>query len=155
MKFTVKLCFMLALFLVSWQAAAQATMPRKGETTNVKRDGVARKFGKMVEIKNGKEMPLSRTYTAEDGTKVTSSGMVTFADGTKEKLPDGYAVNKQGKKVIYEDDMIAPRKIRENQKEKTGKTETEVIMKEKTKLTITEDTERKAIYDTVRTVETK
>jgi len=155
MKRIFKLFFTLTLIAVCQLASAQATMPKKGEPKKIMRDGVARKFGKMIEIKNGKEMPLSHTYTASDGTKVSSGGMVTFADGTKEKLPEGFAINKQGKKVIYEDDMIAPGKIREHQKQVTGKDETTVIMKEKTHEIVNDSTKRKLIIDTVRTVETK
>jgi hypothetical protein len=154
MKRIFQLFFTLTLIVICQFASAQATMPRKGETGKVMRDGVARKFGKMVEIKNGKEIPLSRTFTAA-GTKVSSSGMVTYADGTKEKLPEGFAINKEGKKVIFEDDMIAPAKIRENQKKVTGKEETTIIMKEKTHVIVNDSTQRKLILDTVRTVETR
>ena len=149
-----KLCFFLALAFMGLEAQAQATMPRKGEPKQTMRDGVARKFGKMVEFKNGKEMPLRGSFSA-GGTKVSNSGMVRYPDGTKEKLPEGYAINKQGEKVILEDDMIAPEKIRKHQKEVTGKDETSVTITEKTRVIINDSTGRKAVYDTIRTVETK
>ena len=155
MKILAKLCFFLALAFIGLEASAQATMPRKGEPKKIMRDGVGRKFGKMVEFKGGKEIALSKTYTAKNGTKVTSAGMVTYADGTKEKLPEGYAINKEGNKVIIEDDMIAPTKIREHQKEVTGKDETSVTITEKTRVIVNDSTGRKAVYDTIRTVETK
>ncbi|MBK0404461.1 hypothetical protein I5M27_15790 [Adhaeribacter sp. BT258] len=154
MKILTKLCFFLALTFLGVEAQAQATMPRKGAPKQTMRDGVARKFGKMVEFKNGKEMPLRGAYSA-GGTKVSNSGMVHYADGTKEKLPEGYAINKQGEKVILMDDMIAPEKIRKHQKEVTGKDETSVTITEKTRLIINDSTGRKAVYDTIRTVETK
>lgn len=154
MKILTRLCFIMALIFMGLEASAQATMPRKGETNKVMRDGVARKFGKMVEFKNGKEMPLRGSYSA-GGTKVSNSGMVRYANGTKEKLPEGYAINKEGEKVILEDDMIAPQKIREHQQKKTGSTETSVTITEKTRLIINDSTGRKAVYDTLRTVEVK
>jgi len=145
MKRILQLSLFLFFITVCQVALAQA----------VKRDGVTRRSGKMIEIKNGKEMSLTRTFTATDGTKVSSSGMVTYADGSKEKLPEGFAINKQGKKVIYKDDMIAPAKIREHQKQVTGKDETTVIMKEQTHVIVNDSTKRKLVYDTIRTVETK
>ncbi len=155
MKILAKFCFFSALVLSSWQVSAQASLPKKNDPQKPRRDGVARISGKMVEIKNGKTMPLSRTYKAENGTQVSAAGLVTFPDGRKEKLAEGYAVNKEGNKVIFEDDMLAPEKIRENQKEVTGKTETEVITTQKVKTIINDSTKRKAVRDTIRTTEVK
>ena len=62
---------------------------------------------------------------------------------------------KEGNKVIIEDDMIAPDKIRKHQKEVTGKGETSVTITEKTRVVVNDSTGRKAVYDTIRTVETK
>jgi hypothetical protein len=154
MKFAARLAFFLTLSFLAFQASAQATMPEKGKISRYK-DGVARKFGKMIEIKKGKEMPLSRTYTAENGTKVMADGTVIFQGGKKEKLKEGYAVNRQGEKVILEDDMIAPDAIREHQKEVTGTDETVINYSEKTKVIINDSTGRKAVKDTIRNYQEK
>ena len=150
MKLLPKICFFFALALWSYSAAAQASMPRKGEKVTY-RDGVGMKFGKMVEFKNGKEKPLSRTYTAANGTKLMPNGTVIYPGGNKEKLPDGYAVNKEGNKVILADDMIVPEKIREHQRKVTGKDATTITIREETRTTINEETGRKAVHDTIRT----
>jgi len=150
MKIFARFSFFLALVLMSLQVSAQATMPRKNAPKNTMRDGVARKFGKMVVIKQGKEMPLTKTYTAGNGTKVLANGTVIFPDGRKEKLTEGYAVNQEGAVVILEDDMIAPEKIRERQQQVTGKTETTISTVEKMHVIINDSTGRKAVRDTVR-----
>src|SRR5690606_24132530 len=54
MKMFSRFGFLFALVLFSLQVSAQATMPRK-TATNPKRDGVARKFGKLVELRQGNE----------------------------------------------------------------------------------------------------
>ncbi|KAA9325398.1 DUF6799 domain-containing protein [Adhaeribacter soli] len=151
--FKLFLCWALALFV--FQASAQATMPRKGAPKHAMRDGAAKKFGKMVEIRKGKESPLTRTYTAENGTKVMTNGTVVFPDGRKEKLAEGYAINKQGNKVILEDDMIAPKEIREQKQRVTGDSERTITVTEKTRVIINDSTGRKAVRDTIRTTETK
>lgn len=155
MKSALKLFMSVVLALFVFQASAQATMPRKGAPKHAMRDGAARKFGKMVEIRKGKETPLTRTYTTQNGTKVMANGTVIFPDGRKEKLAEGYAINKQGNKVILEDDMIAPDEIRQHQQQVTGKTESSITITEKTRLVINDSTGRKAVHDTLRTVETK
>lgn len=154
MRIIAALSLFLAFAFTSNQTYAQASKPSKNANYKM-RDGVARKFGKLVVIENGKEKPLTSTYTAANGTKVKTDGTIQFADGTSEKLKDGYAVNKQGDKVIFADDMIAPTEIRKHQKQVTGKDATNITVIEKTKVTINDSTGRKAVYDTTREEKTE
>lgn len=144
------LLFLLCVSFFAFDAAAQASKPRKNAPYTM-RDGAARKFGKMIVIKNGKEKPLTGTFTANNGTKVYANGTVKFADGTEEKLAEGYAVNMEGNKVILADDMIAPTEIRKHQVKVTGKDATTISIMEKTKTVINDSTGRKAVHDTIRT----
>ena len=140
----------LCLTAFGLEASAQASKPRKNAPYTM-RDGAARKFGKLVVIKNGKEKPLTSTFTANNGTKVMPNGSIKFADGTEGKLEEGYAINMEGNKVIFADDMIAPTEIREHQRKVTGKDATSISITEKTKVIINDSTGRKAVRDTVRT----
>ena len=146
LKISLSLC--LVLFL-AMQANAQASKVQ-ANSKNPKRDGVAMKFGKMVRISNGKETPMTQPFEAK-GTKVATNGTVTYSDGKKEKLPEGYSINMEGRRVILEDDMIAPEKIREHQIATTGDSGTVIYFEEQTKTVINESTGRKAVRDTVKT----
>lgn len=150
MKKTAQILFSFCfMFFLAFQVNAQATKPMK-DSPNPKRDGVAMKFGKMVRISNGKETPMTQAFSAK-GTKVSPDGTVTYADGKKEKLKEGYSINMEGRRVILEDDMIAPEKIREHQIATTGDSGTVIYFQETTKTVINESTGRKAVRDTVRT----
>jgi len=141
---------LLCLTAFGLEASAQASKPRKNAPYTM-RDGATRKLGKLIVIKNGKEKPLTTTFTARNGTKVMPNGMVKYADGTEEKLAEGYAINMDGNKVIFADDMIAPNEIRKHQVKVTGKDATTISIMEKTKVVINDSTGRKAVRDTVRT----
>ena len=141
---------LLCLTAFGLEASAQASKPRKNAPYTM-RDGATRKSGKLIVIKDGKEKPLTSTFTAKDGTKVMPNGMVKFADGREEKLTEGYAINMDGNKVIFADDMIAPNEIRKHQVKVTGKDATTISIMEKTKVVINDSTGRKAVRDTIRT----
>ena len=150
MKVIAALFLFFCFSFTSPEVYAQASKPRKNAPYTM-RDGVARKFGKLVIIQNGKEKPLTKTFTAQNGTQVLSNGTVKFADGTSGKLEEGYAINLQGDKVIFADDMIAPSEIRVHQKKVTGKEGTTISIVEKRKVVINDSTGRKAVHDTLRT----
>ena len=150
MKILRVVFLLLCLTAFGQEASAQASKPRKNAPYTM-RDGATRKFGKLIVIKNGKEKPLTSTFTANNGTKVLPNGTIKFADGTEGKLEEGYAINMEGNKVIFADDMIAPTEIRKHQVKVTGKEATAISITEKTKVIINDSTGRKAVRDTVRT----
>ena len=150
MKLLRVILLLLFLSFVGFEAAAQASKPRKNPPYTL-RDGAARKFGKLIVIKNGKEKRLTSTFTARNGTQVLPNGTVKFPDGTTDKLEEGYAINMEGNKVILADDMIAPTEIRKHQVKVTGKDDTTISITEKTKTIINDSTGRKAVHDTIRT----
>jgi len=154
MKIIASLLLFLSFSFTGSEASAQASKTSKNPPYTM-RDGVTRKGGKLVVIQNGKQKPLTSTFTAGNGTKVKPDGTIVFADGTSEKIKEGYAVNMQGEKVIFADDMIAPAEIRKHQKEVTGKDATNITVIEKTKVTINDSTGRKAVYDTTREEKTE
>jgi len=92
MKILRVVFLLLCLTAFGLEASAQASKSRKNAPYTM-RDGVTRKSGKLIVIKNGKEKPLTTIFTAQNGTKVTPNGIVKFADGTEEKLKEGDAVN--------------------------------------------------------------
>ncbi len=150
MKLLTALFLTFALACSTLDVSAQASKSRKNAPYSM-RDGVTMRSGKMIEIKNGKERPLVNTFTAPNGTKVKPNGIVMYPGGRQEKLAEGYAVNMEGEKVIFADDMIAPDAIRSHQKKVTGKEATTFTVTEKTKIVINDSTGRKAVHDTIRT----
>jgi hypothetical protein len=60
------------------------------------KDCVHMKDGKMMMMKEGKEMPMDKDMTMTDGSKVTTDGSHVMKDGTKMKLKDGDMVMMDG-----------------------------------------------------------
>ena len=59
-------------------------------------DGVMMKDGKMMVLKDGKTMPMTKEMTMSDGTKVMPDGSVMKKDGTKMMMKDGDGMNMSG-----------------------------------------------------------
>jgi hypothetical protein len=55
------------------------------------------KDGKMMMMKDGKEMPMEKEMTMKDGTKVTTDGTVTKKDGEKITMKEGDMMTMDGK----------------------------------------------------------
>ena len=77
---------------ISFSSNAQTSMKMK--------DGVMMKDGKAVLCKGKKCTPLTKTYTCNDGCKVSTDGTVTKPDGTTMKLMNGYEIAKDGKMMM-------------------------------------------------------
>lgn len=60
------------------------------------RDCVHMKDGKMMMMKDGKEMPMGKDLIMGDGSKVTTAGMHVMKDGKSLKLRDGDMVTMDG-----------------------------------------------------------
>ena len=60
------------------------------------KDCVHMKGGKMMMIKDGKEMAMDKETNMKDGSKVTTAGEHVMKDGKKMKLKDGDMVMMDG-----------------------------------------------------------
>lgn len=70
-----------------------------GFAGDASKDCVHMKDGKMMMMKDGKEMAMDKDMTMKDGSKVTIDGTHVMKDGTKMKLKDGDMVMMDGSMV--------------------------------------------------------
>jgi hypothetical protein len=110
---TIFLSILCGLFLAG-NANAQQNGNERPEKSGTYKDGAARLNGEMNLIENGKLLPMQNEVRMQNGTLVTPSGMVTQPGKKPVKLKEGMAVNKQGRIVIFKDDMFTPAAISEN-----------------------------------------
>ena len=61
------------------------------------KDYVTMKDGKLMENKGGTWTAVTSTFMCTDGSKVSTDGTVTMANGTTKKLGEGDKVSKEGK----------------------------------------------------------
>ncbi len=71
------------------------------------KDCVMMKDGKMMVMKGGNTMAMTKTMTMKNGTMVTTNGTVKMKDGKTKMLKDGDCVNMDGmmSKMDMDDDM--------------------------------------------------
>ena len=67
-----------------------------GFAGDMKKDCVHMKDGKMMMMKDGKEMAMDKEMTMKDGSKVMTDGTHVMKDGKKMKLKDGDMVMMDG-----------------------------------------------------------
>ena len=100
----------LAIFLMAgglWLAGAPAQGQTKTQAVTPRyKDGVARVNGQMVQLMNGKMVPMDKHITLPDGTLVTPDGTVQPPNGKNHVLEEGMAINQSGRVVIFKDDMF-------------------------------------------------
>jgi hypothetical protein len=77
--------------------AAAALLPLTAFAMDHAGDGVMMKDGKMMEVKDGKTMPMDKEMTMSDGTKVMEDGTVMTKDGKKMMMKDGEHMSMDGK----------------------------------------------------------
>ncbi len=78
----------VALCFTSNNANAQTTMMK---------DCCMMKGGKMMQMKDGKEMPMTKNMTMKNGTKCMTNGECVMKDGTKMQMKDGQCMDMKGK----------------------------------------------------------
>ena len=78
----------VALCCTTNQANAQATMMK---------DCCMMKDGKMMHMKDGKEMPMAKNMTMKNGTKCMTNGECVMKDGKKMQMKDGQCMDMGGK----------------------------------------------------------
>ena len=141
MKTRSALFLILVLLLFTGSVMAQ-TSP---DTLNFSRlqDGYAMYQSKMIQIQSGEVTPLSRNITLKNGTKVSPNGMVVVPGKKEQKLPEGYAVNLNGKIVSLQYDMMRYDAIREHAQKTLGNTDSEIIITD-TGILLTETPEKRA-----------
>jgi hypothetical protein len=125
------LCVLLFTFIITaFPSAAQTNDSVQSKPTTGQRykDGVAMINGKMMELKNSQQTPMTGTKTIA-GTKVSPTGQVTLADGTQKQLREGKAVNMQGRIVNFRDDMFLPSVIMNESQRKDPTHQTEIIQR--------------------------
>lgn len=61
------------------------------------KDCCTMKDGKMMVMKKGKAMPMTKTVTMKNGTKCMANGECIMKDGTKVKMKDGDCMEMSGK----------------------------------------------------------
>lgn len=64
------------------------------------KDGVMMVDNKMMMCKDTKCTPLTETYKFTDGSKISSKGLITKANGTIMKMKNGYEMDKSGKMMM-------------------------------------------------------
>ncbi len=72
-------------------------MSHKSSSMHKTEDCVMMMDNKMVCMKNGKTMPLTKTMTMTNGTKVMADGTVKMKDGKSMMLQNGHCVMMDGK----------------------------------------------------------
>ncbi|WP_125185453.1 DUF6799 domain-containing protein [Botryobacter ruber] len=113
------ICFMLVPG--AQQAWAQTNTPE------ALKEGYGMHEGKMIHIADGTITPMEEDVTMEDGTKVMQDGTVVLPGKKPQKLREGYAVNKMGKIVLLEYDMMKPEAIQSHSQRMLGNTATQII----------------------------
>ena len=113
--------------LIPAQLVAQTTTNLPQERVTNMKDGVFRQNGQMLQIESGNIKPLEQEVNL-GGTRVQPDGTVIMAGGKKQKLREGYAVNKQGNIVITKDDMFTAATISKHAREKVGGSDVEFVV---------------------------
>ena len=98
------LIFAIAILIgISLSANAQtsSTKMKSDKKMEMKmKDGVMMMNDKMMMCKDNKCTPLKETYTFTNGSKVSTTGMVTKADGKTMKMKNGYEMDMSGKMAM-------------------------------------------------------
>ncbi len=63
------------------------------------KNNVVMKFGKMVQVKDGKEMPMTSELLLPDWSKIQVDGTLEKSNGTKIKLKEGERFNMEGEQM--------------------------------------------------------
>ena len=110
------LVFVLVMLLYPALSHAQEEGTSQPAQQGVYKDGVAILNGQIFLLENGTKRPLQQQLNL-NGTSVSPDGTLKTAAGKTSKLKEGMAVNKQGRVVIFKDDMFTPAVIDSNTKE--------------------------------------
>jgi hypothetical protein len=111
---TVKLKIMkqtlafIALSFITYGAIAQDSTGKrqdsgmsKSSTTTRKsmpmKDGLLMKDGKMMQTKQGKQTSLDKEMTLQNGTVITTDGIIRMKDGSTKTLQEGQSIDMNGK----------------------------------------------------------
>jgi hypothetical protein len=121
---------LLLITLMLWVGADQALAQSANEPLNPgkMKDGYAMHQSRMIQIQDGQVSPLTRDVSLQNGLKVSRDGMVTAPGKSRQKLSEGYAVNKDGKIVLLNYDMMRYDAIQEHSQKTVGNTDSEVII---------------------------
>lgn len=79
-------------------AQEEGRMPMKNKRMEPRgmESGVLMHGGQLMQLQDGKMMPMTSEMTMSNGTKVTTTGQVTMADGKTMMLKDGQGVSMGG-----------------------------------------------------------
>jgi len=124
---TLVVLFCSALLLLVTELATAQTASDTLDASRLK-DGYALYQGVMIQIQNGQIIPLNEDVTMKNGTKVSRTGMVALPGKKQQKLPEGYAVNMNGKIVSLQYDMMRYDAIQEHAQKTLGNTNSEIII---------------------------
>ena len=129
------LLFTLAAWLLeagvaTAQETAQSELLATLTPTKLK-DGYAMHQGIMLQIRNGQVSNLDRDVTLANGAKIYRNGYIQLPGQKKQKLPEDYAVNLNGKMVMLQYDMMRYEAIREHSQKLLGETDTDIIITDK------------------------
>ena len=72
------------------------------DDTDMAKNHIMMKDGKVMMIMQGKGMPLDKELTLGNGTKVMVDGTVTMKDGTKMMMKEGDMMNMDGEMVKHD-----------------------------------------------------
>jgi hypothetical protein len=115
--------FLLLLALGTSPLLASAQAPTTQSTTTAGlRDGAYRKQGVTMRLKGGQATRLLKPLTLTDGSVINPNGLLVRKNGTRQRLPEGQAVNMQGVVVNLRDDMKSETAIVEQLQQVTGST---------------------------------
>ena len=97
--FLTKMASMLAIFLmvISFTANAQTAKHSSKMKHAAMKDCCMMKDGKMMVMKNGKTMPMTKDMVMTNGTKCMKNGECIMKDGKKMMMKDGDCMEMSGK----------------------------------------------------------
>ena len=139
---TLVVLFCSALLLLVTELATAQTASDTLDASRLK-DGYALYRGAMIQIQNGRIIPLNEDVTMKNGTKVSRTGMAALPGKKQQKLPEGYAVNVNGKIVSLQYDMMRYDAIQEHAQKTLGNTDSEIIVTDNG-ITLTETPDKRA-----------
>ena len=103
MKKTIVILAACALSLgVNAQDSKSSTEPKKETKSEMKKDHVMMKDGKMWTVMNGKSAAMDKEMTMKNGNVVMTDGTVKMKDGKTVMMKDGESMDMEGKMSHHE-----------------------------------------------------
>lgn len=108
-----RLNLLILAIIVSFSVSAQMdTTHRMHQNGNKNYNGYVYKNGKLMNMQNGNQTEVTEDATLQNGTKISSTGTVTWPNGKTQTLKEGDRIDMNG--MVHSNNMTSKMKMKDD-----------------------------------------